>query len=229
MNNKTAAIIVAGGTGSRMGADIPKQFIKLNGKEIILHTLEAFEKCEFINKIVVVCHSDYLELCRSLTALIKKDILIVCGGVTRQQSVLNGLNNISDCTYVLVHDAVRCLVDPCDIKKLHNELIKNGSCTLAVKAKDTIKMSDNNNMVTSTIPRDYLWQVQTPQAFLVKELIEAHNFALSSGFEATDDCSVMEHFGKEIKLVEGSYENIKITTLSDLEIAKAFMKGSDKA
>lgn len=227
MNKKTVAIIVAGGTGSRMGEDIPKQFIKLNGKEIILHTLETFDKCDFIDEIFVVCHKDYMVFCENLSLKLKKDVQIVEGGISRQQSVLNGLSAIKDCDYVLVHDAVRCLVSASDIKKLYNELVANGSCTLAVKAKDTVMISDDNNMAVSTPPRKYVWQIQTPQAFRFDELLSAHVYARDTSFEATDDCSVMEHYGKKIKLVEGSYTNIKITTPSDLEIAKTFMKGSE--
>ena len=227
MNKKTAAIIVAGGIGSRMGADVPKQFIKLNGREIILHTLSTFEKCDFIDKIIVVCHRDYLELCKSLFSDAKKDIIVAQGGNTRQQSVFNGLSQALDCEYVLIHDAVRCLVEETHIQMLCRELSKGNSCTLAVKVKDTIKTADENNIVINTPDRNYLWQIQTPQAFLTKDIVSAHKYAIKTGFEGTDDCSVAEHFGKKITLVEGSYKNIKITTPSDIEIAKVFMKGSD--
>lgn len=227
MNKKTVAIIVAGGTGNRMGEDIPKQFIKLYDKEIILYTLETFDKCDFVNEIVVVCHRDYIDICKNISLSIKKDVLIVEGGNSRQQSVINGLNAIKDCEYVLVHDAVRCLVRISDIKNLYNELLASGSCTLAVKSKDTVMISDDNNMVVSTPSRNYIWQIQTPQAFRFDELFSAHVYAHDTSFEATDDCSVIEHYGKTVKLVEGSYTNIKITTPSDLEIAKVFMKGSE--
>ena len=227
MNKKTAAIIVAGGSGSRMGTDVPKQFIKINGKEIILHTLSVFEKCDFIDKIIVVCHSDYLDFCKGLFSEVKKDITVVAGGNTRQQSVFMGLKEAFDCEYVFVHDAVRCLIEENHIKMLYNELLKGNSCTLAVRVKDTIKIADENNIVTNTPDRNSLWQIQTPQAFLVGELLSAHEYAVKTSFEGTDDCSVMEHYGKKITLVEGSYKNIKITTPSDIEIAKVFMKGSE--
>lgn len=227
MNKKIAAIIVAGGTGSRMGTDVPKQFIKINGKEIILHTLSVFEKCDFIDKIIVVCHSDYLKFCNSLFAEVKKDVIVTPGGKTRQESVFCGLKEAKDSEYVFVHDAVRCLIEETHIKMLYNELLKGNSCTLAVRVKDTIKIADENNIVTNTPDRSNLWQIQTPQAFLTKELFSAHEYAKKMGFEATDDCSVMEHFGKKITLVGGSYKNIKITTPSDIEIAKVFMKGSE--
>jgi 2-C-methyl-D-erythritol 4-phosphate cytidylyltransferase len=227
LNKRLAAIIVAGGTGSRMGTDVPKQFIKINGKEIILHTISTFEKCDFIDKIIVVCHRDYLDFCKSLFSDVKKDITVTEGGNTRQQSVFKGLKEAQDCEYVLVHDAVRCLIEEPHIKMLYNELLNGNSCTLAVRVKDTIKIADENNIVTNTPERSKLWQIQTPQAFLISELLSAHEYAVKTSFDGTDDCSVMEHYGKKITLVEGSYKNIKITTPSDIEIAKVFMKGSD--
>ena len=138
-----------------------------------------------------------------------------------------GLKEAFDCEYVFVHDAVRCLIEENHIKTLYEELLNGKSCTLAVRVKDTIKIADENNVVTNTPDRSRLWQIQTPQAFLVSELLSAHEHAVKTGFEGTDDCSVMEHFEKKITLVEGSYKNIKITTPSDIEIAKVFMKGSE--
>lgn len=224
MNKKTAAIIVAGGTGNRMNSDIPKQFINLCGKEIICHTVNTFINCGFIDKIVIVCHKDYINHCQNLFKDIN-NISFVTGGSTRQESVYNGLKEVTDCSYVLVHDAVRCLVTVEEIQKLYDTLHQKGSCTLAVKVKDTIKMADNDNTVTATVPRENLWQIQTPQAFLTSELTKAHELALKTSFNGTDDCSLMENAKKSITLVEGSYENIKITTPSDLEIAKVFLKG----
>ena len=227
MNKKTAAIIVAGGSGTRLGGDIPKQFLKVNGKEIISHTLSVFEDCDFIDKIIVVCHKDYLDLCSGLTEHLKKDVIVVPGGTTRQESVYLGLKEATDCKYVLVHDAVRCLVEVRHIRMLFEQLQKGNSCTLAVKVKDTIKLADENNIVTSTPQRSSLWQIQTPQAFFTDKLISAHEYAIKNKFEGTDDCSLMEYYGEKIVLVEGSYKNIKITTPSDVEIAKVFMKGSE--
>ncbi len=225
LNKKTAALIVAGGTGSRMGGNVPKQFMELGGSEIIVHTLNTFASCDFIDGIIVVCHSDYMAHCAELLKSIDKPSVVVCGGKTRQRSVYNGLCAADDYTYVMVHDAVRCLVTEEEIASLHRELIISGSCTLAVRSKDTTKLADSRGYVANTLPRENLWQIQTPQAFLLNELKEAHEYAAKNSFEATDDCSVMEYVNKPIKLVEGRYENIKITTPSDMEIAKLFLKG----
>jgi 2-C-methyl-D-erythritol 4-phosphate cytidylyltransferase len=207
-----------------MGADVPKQFLSLNGKEIISYTIETFASCFFIDKIIIVCHADYMEHCKDLFSATDK-IVFTAGGATRQESVLCGLRIASDCKYVLVHDAVRCLVSKDEITSLYNTLLEKGSCSLAVRVKDTIKSSDENNQVITTVPRENLWQIQTPQAFLTSELMDAHNYAKEVGFQGTDDCSIMENINKPIILVEGRYENIKITTPSDLEIAKVFLKG----
>lgn len=227
MNSNTAVIIVAGGTGSRMGSGMPKQFLKVMNKEILLHTVETFASCDFVNKIVIVCHSDYTDYCKKLVSEVKKDISVVCGGATRQESVFAGLSEIKEYKYVLVHDAVRCLVTAEDIKKLHAELLSGNSCTLAVRVKDTIKMADDSLFVTDTVPREFLWNIQTPQAFAVSELYSAHKHAIETNFVGTDDCSVVENYGKSVKLVEGSYENIKVTTPSDLKLAEFFMKGCE--
>lgn len=227
MKNKTALILAAGGVGARMGADMPKQFIKILGKEIIMHTIDSLLPCDFIDKLVIVCHSDYADYCRELVSGINKDITVISGADTRQESVYKGLMEIADCKYVLVHDAVRCLVNKDDVYKLHDELISHGSCTLAVRVTDTVKIADNDNFVIDTPDRDSLWQIQTPQAFITNELISAHDYAKETGYIGTDDCSLIEHFGKRVKLVEGNYENIKITTRFDLQIAKAILKGRD--
>ncbi len=227
MNNKTALILAAGGVGERMGLNLPKQFIKIRGREIILHTIDRLLLCDFIDKIVIVCHADYVDCCKNLISDIGRDISVIEGGDSRQASVYKGLKELADYKYVLVHDAVRCLIDEKDVRKLADELKSNGSCTLAVKVKDTVKIADGDDFVVNTPDRDKLWQIQTPQAFLTEELISAHDYAEKTAYIGTDDCSLIEHFGKRVKLVEGSYENIKITTASDLKIAEVFLKGSE--
>jgi len=224
LTQKTVAIIVAGGTGSRMNSDIPKQFLSLCGEEIISHTVKTFSKCEFVDSIIIVCHKDYIDHCTELFKDLK-NVQVIEGGSTRQESVYKGLCSCQKSKYVLIHDAVRCLVTKEEITNLYNTLTANGSCTLAVKVKDTIKMSDENSVVVKTVPRENLWQIQTPQGFLTEEIYNAHRYAIETQFLGTDDCSVMENANKPIILVEASYENIKITTPSDIEIAKVFLKG----
>jgi len=229
MNNKTlAVVIVAGGNGHRMGSEIPKQFLKVNGAEIIEHTLQTFIECKLAQMIVIVCNKDYIDHTKKLVSAISSDvpIEIVSGGETRQASVYQGLQKVSDFKYVMIHDAVRCCLSVADIHKLFDTLKTSSSCALGVRVNDTIKLADSDSCaILKTIDRQNLWHIQTPQAFAVADIIDAHNQALNSGFEATDDCALAERVGMVVKIVEGSYTNIKVTTPSDLILAGEFLKG----
>ncbi|MBR5505137.1 MAG: 2-C-methyl-D-erythritol 4-phosphate cytidylyltransferase [Clostridia bacterium] len=228
MNNKTlAVVIVAGGSGLRMGSEIPKQFIKVNGAQIIEHTLQAFLECKLAQKIVIVCNKDYIDHTKKLVSAIcaAVSIEVVAGGATRQLSVYEGLQKVSDFEYVMIHDAVRCCLSVEDIHKLYDAL-KVSACALGVRVNDTIKLADSeSHAIVKTIDRQNLWHIQTPQAFKVADIIEAHNQALQSGYEATDDCAIAEKAGMVVKIVEGSYTNIKVTTPTDLILAGEFLKG----
>ena len=221
-----AAIIVAGGRGERMGANCPKQFLSVNGKEIIEYTIDTFVRSKIFSQIVVVCHKDYLahtsEMAKSYERLTK--FCVTEGGQTRQESVVCGLNQITDAEYVMIHDAVRCCVKESDILKLCSALKKSDGCVLGVKVTDTIKMSDDSLNIVSTVDRTNLWHIQTPQAFRTSVIMDAHKKAYDSGFNATDDCSVAEFAGVNVKIVEGSYSNIKITTPSDILLAQQYLK-----
>ncbi|MBR2405374.1 MAG: 2-C-methyl-D-erythritol 4-phosphate cytidylyltransferase [Clostridia bacterium] len=229
MSNRTlAVVIVAGGSGQRMGSEIPKQFLKVNGIEIIQHTLRAFLECKLAQKIVVVCNKDYIDHTQKLVTSISSDvpIEIVSGGATRQNSVYEGLQKVSDFKYVMIHDAVRCCLSVEDIYKLFDTLKASSACALGVRVNDTIKLADSESQaIIKTIDRQNLWHIQTPQAFDVADIIDAHTQALHSGFEATDDCALAERVGMVVKIVEGSYTNIKVTTPSDLILAGEFLKG----
>lgn len=221
-----AVIIVAGGTGSRMGSDVPKQFLEIDGKEIIEYTIDAFVESGIADKIYVVCHEDYIS---HMESIIKNSSLtvpfeIVKGGNNRQMSVYNGLKKAQEYKYVMIHDAVRCCITKEEIKNLYDELLKNGSCALGVKVKDTIKVVNSADEITQTPDRRYLVQIQTPQAFETKEITKAHEIALESGIDATDDCGLLESMGQMVKVVYGSYNNIKITTPEDMLIAKEILK-----
>ena len=223
---KIGLIVVAGGSGQRMGSDCPKQFLKLHNREIILHTLDVFRKMNMFGEISVVCHENYLEFCRNLidNSFGPNNINIVKGGSTRQESVFCGLKSLSDSNFVLIHDAVRCCVDSEDVKKLCDYLVQSGSCALGVKVKDTVKISDTHGNIISTPNRENLWQIQTPQAFEYDVIYSAHEKADACKTVSTDDCALVEEQGGNIHIVEGSYENIKITTPSDMDIAGMFLK-----
>ena len=229
MGNKTlAVVIVAGGSGQRMGSKIPKQFIKVNGAEIIEHTVRVFLECKLAQKIVIVCNKDYIDHTKELVSPLSScvPIEVISGGATRQASVYEGLQKVSDFDFVMIHDAVRCCLSVEDIHKLFDTLKTSVSCALGVRVNDTIKLADSDSgTILKTIDRQNLWHIQTPQAFAVADIINAHNQAINSGFEATDDCALAERVGMVVKIVEGSYTNIKVTTPSDLILAGEFLKG----
>lgn len=227
IKNSLSAVIVAGGIGSRMKADIPKQFIKINGKEIILYTIETFLKCNIFDKITVVCHSDYVPMLKSMISHYNTNIInVVSGGKTRQESVRIGLDTVSDTKYVLIHDAVRCCIDTEDILKISEE-VKNGSCSFGIRINDTVKVSDENNYVLKTVDRNGLWRIQTPQAFETRLITDAHKAAENDGVVLTDDCSAAEYCGINVKIIEGKNKNIKITTKSDISLAKFYLNGCE--
>lgn len=222
--DKVCAIIVAGGVGSRIGEKIPKQFLKINNKEIIKYTLDTFSSCEIIDSITIVCHKDYIDYMNNLIKDYSCDINVVSGGRTRQESVYIGLKSISESRFVLIHDAVRCLVTLDEITKLYQKLIQGSACTLGVRVKDTLKKSDNDNKIISDTDRNNLWHIQTPQCFETHEILTAHEYAISKNIDVTDDTSLYSLLGKKVEIVEGSSKNIKITTKEDIEIASLFLK-----
>lgn len=229
--NSTAVILVAGGCGLRMGTDIPKQFITIAGMEIIEHSICAFLESNIADKLVIVCSKAYIAHTNMLISKITSQIPIIVaeGGATRQASVYNGLLEATDCEYVMIHDAVRCCITPEDIIKLRDNLVHCSSCALGVRVKDTIKLADGSSgNILKTIDRNNLWHIQTPQAFKTQEILSAHRLALKTGFEATDDCAVAENAGMTVNIVEGSYNNIKVTTPTDLIFARELLKGREK-
>ncbi len=227
MNDKSlAVIIVAGGTGLRMGTDVPKQFLEINQKEIIEYTIEAFVESKVADKIYIVCHKDYVEHVRSIMESASHSVSfeVVTGGSDRQKSVYNGLVRAKEHKYVMIHDAVRCCITKKEILDVYDMLINSGACALGVKVKDTIKIVDSSDEIVETPDRRYLVQIQTPQAFETKDIINAHESAAKLGILATDDCALVETMGQKIKVVYGSYDNIKITTPEDIIVAKEILK-----
>lgn len=221
------AVIVAAGKGKRMGTDISKQFLPLCGKEILAHTVEKFEKAENIRDIVLVTGQDSLQDVQDMTQEYgwKKIVSIVSGGRERQDSVWNGLQAVpADGKIVLIHDGVRPFVTE-DILNLSIETaLEMGGCVAGVPAKDTIKVCNSENIAVATPDRSTLWQIQTPQTFRKDLIVKAYEKAAEDGFIGTDDASLAEHSGYPVKIIMGSYRNIKITTREDLLIGEAFLK-----
>ena len=229
MNPICTAVIVAAGKGKRMGTEISKQFLPLCGKEILTHTVEKFEQAGNIRDIVLVTGEDSLQDVREMAQEYgwKKVVSIVAGGKERQDSVWNGLQMVSaDTEIVLIHDGVRPFVTE-DILNLSIETAMDmGGCVAGVPAKDTIKVCSKENIAVETPDRSTLWQIQTPQTFRKDLIMKAYTQAKADGFIGTDDASLAEHSGYPVKVIMGSYRNIKITTQEDLLIGEAFLKAA---
>ena len=219
-------VIVAAGTGSRMNMGINKQFIKLEGKEIIYYTIEKFYKNKNIEDIVVVVKEEEAEFFRKkiLDKYNFKNIKIAYGGKERQDSVYNGLKLLDKrCRFVLIHDGARPFVSDKIIKNSIEEVKNHKAIVVGVPVKDTIKVIDNDKNIVDTPNRSVLWAVQTPQTFDYNILLDAYDDAFKNGFYGTDDAMLVERIGYKVKMVEGSYNNIKITTQEDLTIGSKIL------
>lgn len=224
------ALIPAAGTGRRMGADKNKQYLEVGGRPILVHTLEVFDRCDAISEVyLIVPEDDCAFACEIIDNMrFSKNIRVIPGGKERQDSVRNGLNSIYNCDMVMVHDGVRPFVTEEIINRSIEETSKYGATTVAVPAKDTIKSVDEDGIVVKTLERKKLWQIQTPQTFKYEIIKEAFDRAYTDGFYGTDDAALVERLGYKVKIVEGSYQNIKITTPEDLIIAEAIIRSNAK-
>ena len=219
-------VIVAAGTGSRMNMGINKQFIKLEGKEIIAYTIEKFYNNSNIEDIVVVVKEDESEFFKKeiLDKYNFKNVKIAYGGKERQDSVYNGLKLLDEkCDVVLIHDGARPFVSD----KIIEEAKEHKAIVVGVPVKDTIKVIDNDKNIVDTPNRSVLWAVQTPQTFDYNILIDAYKDAFKNKFYGTDDAMLVERIGYKVKMLEGSYNNIKITTQEDLNIGSQILRVQD--
>jgi 2-C-methyl-D-erythritol 4-phosphate cytidylyltransferase len=227
MEYKEYALVVAGGKGTRIKSKIPKQFLELNGKPVLLHTLEAFYRySEKINIILVLPEDDFKtwkSICKNYQ--FTKNIVLQKGGESRFQSVKNGLDKIDGDGLVAIHDGVRPLVSEYIIGASFRLAAVHQSAVAAVRLKESIRMTDQDN--TKAMDRSRFRLIQTPQTFHVSLIKKAYE--VKEDPSLTDDASVAEQSGHIISLFEGSYENIKITTAEDLIVAEALLNSkSDK-
>ena len=223
-------VIVAAGTGSRMNMGINKQFIKLEGKEIIAYTIEKFYNNSNIEDIVVVVKEDESEFFKKeiLDKYNFKNVKIAYGGKERQDSVYNGLKLLDEkCDVVLIHDGARPFVSDKIIDKSIEEAKEHKAIVVGVPVKDTIKVIDNDKNIVDTPNRSVLWAVQTPQTFDYNILIDAYKDAFKNKFYGTDDAMLVERIGYKVKMLEGSYNNIKITTQEDLNVGSQILSVQD--
>lgn len=216
---RVAAIIAAGGSSQRMGFD--KLTALVCGEPVIVKTISAFESSDIIDEIVIVCPNERIELFESIVKLnnFTKLKAIVGGGKTRQKSVFAGVNAVSeDIDILCIHDGARPLVSSRVIADSVAVCAENGAATAAVKVKDTIKQAENG-VIQKTIPRDTLYQIQTPQVFKKELYLKAYNNAKE---DYSDDCQLLESIGQRVIISEGDYKNIKLTTAEDMILAEAF-------
>jgi 2-C-methyl-D-erythritol 4-phosphate cytidylyltransferase len=222
---KTVVIIPAAGMGKRMGGRRSKQYLPLNGLPILVHTLTPFEESDLVDSIILAVPAGDEEYCKKEVVEkfgFKKVADIVHGGKERQDSVRAGLNVLdSGVDFVMIHDGVRPVITSQIIADSIHEAETSGACVVAVPAKDTIKEVSKDGLVLRTLERKGLWMVQTPQTFRYEIIKEAHDKAFTDGFLSTDDSALVERLGNQVTIVQGSYENIKITTREDLEMAEA--------
>ncbi|MDI6779644.1 MAG: 2-C-methyl-D-erythritol 4-phosphate cytidylyltransferase [Bacteroidota bacterium] len=218
---KVGVVIPAGGIGKRFGSDKPKQFLEINGMPILQLTIQKFQTCDAIDFIVVVSHTDFVEETQKLVYQnqFTKVKSIVVGGEHRQDSVWNGIKEILifSVDIILIHDGVRPFVTNKLILDIINATEEYDAAVPGLAPKDTIKISDDNGFLVETPYRQLLYAVQTPQGFKTDLIVKAYEKAFYDKFYGTDDASLIERLRRKVKLIEGDYRNIKITTKDDLD------------
>lgn len=216
MYSNKIAIIVAGGTGQRMGSVVPKQFLEIEGKSILLHTIDQFVNAFDDISLVVVLPEGYIEEGKKLLKnRTKNPIQFIAGGETRFQSVKNGLAAVKEKSIVFVHDAVRCLLTPALVQRCYQQAVENGSAIPAVSSTDTVRIMENEKH--HLFDREKVMLIQTPQTFQSEIILAAFDQVYQPNF--TDEANVVEASGQPVFLVDGEFENIKITRPLDLAIA----------
>lgn len=216
---KFSAIITAGGSSQRFG-NTNKLLEKIHSKEVIKYAVDAFLKVDEISEIIICANISIID---DLSHIFKSEnkVGIIEGGKTRQRSVFNGLNACKNCDFVLIHDGARPMITPETIKKAITMVQDKKALTVATKTIDTIKQVDENLKIIKTIDRSYLYNTQTPQAFEYNLITKAHKELNGKNF--TDDAGMLEYLGYDVYILEGDYKNIKITTQSDIDVAKAYL------
>lgn len=233
MKEKITAIILAAGSGRRMNSAVPKQYLLLDGRPVLYYTLRAFEESA-VTDIVLVIGADEIEYCRQEFMekyRLSKITAVVAGGRERYHSVYEGLKAAAGSDYVLIHDGARPFVTADVIARSIEAVKVSGACAAGMPVKDTIKVVDADGLVKETPVRSTLWQIQTPQSFSCPLITRAYKEMIASGRESsvTDDAMVLERMtGQRVRVIEGDYCNIKITTPEDLLVAEAYIKDVEK-
>lgn len=221
-------VLLSAGVGKRMGANIPKQYLKLLGLEIALHSLDVFLECG-VKEIAIVCGEEWRSLFEEHLAKYsgpKPEVKYTGGGAERQDSVKNGLAMITT-EFVAIHDAARPLVTPAEVKKVVAEAREYGAALLAVQTKATVKQAapGDDMLVAATPNRKLLWEAHTPQVIRADLLRRGFDLAAKDNLEVTDDVSLVEALGEPVKLTQGEYTNLKVTTPEDIAVAETILRG----
>ena len=227
MNSKISVLIPAAGQGKRMKTSVKKPYLMLGDKPILSHTIERLEQNSVIDEIIVIVDEADLTTCDEVVISpfqFRKIRELVAGGETRQVSVFNGIQTLSDdVDFVVIHDGVRPFIDDDIIFRCLEATAECGASVAAVPVKETIKVANRDGFIDHTPERDLLWRVQTPQVFRYSLLVDAHHKAIKEGVSAPDDASLVEKLGHPVKLVLGSYRNVKLTTPEDLLLAETLL------
>lgn len=229
---RCGAVILAAGSGKRMHTDVKKQFILLRDKPLVYHSLKAFQE-SFVEEIVLVVSREDMIYCKEEIVdkyCFPKVKYLAAGGRERYHSVAAGLQYLSECDYIFIHDSARPMVTAEILNRAYECVKECDACVVGMPVKDTIKIADREGYIAQTPDRSLVWMIQTPQVFsrkLIQEayqtLIKEESILISKGINITDDAMVVETLMKHpVKLVEGTYQNIKITTPEDLIIAESF-------
>ena len=228
---KVTALVPAAGHGARVGANQNKILLPLCGVPVIVWTLRALEQSPSVENIVVIARSQDMTEMASLLQQhpLLKPVEWASGGPQRQDSVYNGLHQAKRLNEIaIVHDAARPLATPELVERVCRAAMDVGGATAAVAVTDTLTRSDENLHAVKTIPRENLWRIQTPQAFLTSSLLSAHNRARDQGFRTTDDATIVQHYGGMVRIVPGEAWNIKVTEPSDFQLAEALLRPANR-
>lgn len=225
---KCTAVVLAAGSGRRMGTAVQKQYLELEGKPVLYYCLNVFQRSQYIDEIILVTGKNEIAYCREKIVErygFDKVVQITAGGKERYESVYCGLQYVEE-GIAFIHDGARPFVDEKMLERAYECVLKDQACVVGMPVKDTIKIADQEQYAVDTPERAYVWQVQTPQVFDAKLVRDAYEKLIQSGWDkATDDAMVVEKMtAHPVRLVSGSYENIKITTPEDLEIAGLFIR-----
>lgn len=223
MEKTVTAIILVAGNSTRFGQNRNKNFEIIEGKEVLLYSLEKFNENDLVKDIMIVCKKDEEDIVRKIASKItlNKEIQYIIGGATRQESVYNAIIK-TDSNIVIIHDGARPMIKDRFITECIEEMDNFKGVSIAVKSKDTIKITDDNGIVKETTLRKNTWVIQTPQCFDRELLLEMHE-KFKGDETVTDDCMLMERSGSNVKLIEGEYSNIKVTTYDDVNLVKGYL------